>query len=140
MFQAASCLFTKMNPMLFGRLGFCLLVAAAAIAVGGGCQSKVDPDEELIAQLKHNEASQRVTAAVIIREMRPVPERFIKPLLEALNDNEQQVRQAAADALCEVGVAGRPYLTEIGKTSNEHFDPQVRMSLERAFQRINADQ
>ena len=140
MFQAASVLSINMTPMLFGRLGTWLVVAAAAMPLGGGCQSNADPDEELIVQLKHKDASQRVTAVVIIREMRPVPEKFIKPLLEALNDNEPHVRVAAADALSEVGIPGRPFLTEIGKTSNEHFDPQVRMSLERAFKRINADQ
>lgn len=126
--------------MLPGRLGFCLLVATAGLWFASGCQTTVDPEEELLLQLKHDDTNQRATATVIIREMRPVPEKFIKPLLEALNDNDPQVRQAAADALGEVGIAGRPYLTEIGKLSNEHFDPQVRVSLERAFARINADQ
>lgn len=126
--------------MLPGRLGFCLLVATAGLWLASGCQTTVDPEEELLLQLKHNDANQRATATVIIRELRPVPEKFIKPLLEALNDNDPQVRHAAADALGEIGIAGRPYLTEIGKLSNEHFDPQVRVSLERAFHRINAPQ
>ena len=126
--------------MLPGRLGFCLLVATAGLWIASGCQTTVDPEEELILLLKHKDAKQRVTATVIIRELRPVPEKFIKPLLEALNDNDPQVRQAAADALGEVGIAGRPYLTEIGNISNQHFDPQVRISLERAFNRINAPQ
>jgi HEAT repeat protein len=122
------------------RSGFCFLAVVAAISLASGCQKNVDPDEELLQLLKHNDSSQRVTAAVIIRDMRPVPEKFIKPLLEALNDNEPQVRQTAADALGEIGIAGRPFLTQIGQTANTHFDPQVRMSLDRAFQRINADQ
>lgn len=119
--------------------GVSWIITAGALLLAG-CQGKVDPEEQLIAQLKHNDVKERSAAAVLIRSMRPVPEHFIPPLLEALNDNDPQVRQAAADALGEVGNAGRPYLTDIGKLSNSHFDPQVRYSLERAFHNINTTQ
>lgn len=126
--------------MFSGRLGFCLLAAAAAFFVASGCETHVDPEEELLVQLKHKNAAERARAAQFIREMRPVPEKFIKPLIEALSDSDPEVRKAAADALNEVGIAGRPYQTEIGKLSNEHFDPQVRLALERAFNRLNEPQ
>jgi HEAT repeat protein len=126
--------------MVHGRLGFCLLVAAAGLLIAGACQTTIDPEEELLRQLKHGDVRERITAASLISGMRPVPEKFIVPLLEALNDNEPQVRQAAADALSEVGLAGRPHIVQIGKLSNEHFDHQVRHSLQNAFNRINAEQ
>jgi HEAT repeat protein len=126
--------------MFFGRQGSCFLVAAIVVALISGCQKHVDPDEELITQLKDADPRQRATATVIISEMRPVPEKFIKPLIEALHDGDPQVRLAAAQALAETGVAGRPYANEIIKIANEHFDAQTRIALERAIHRINADQ
>ena len=122
----------------FGRS--LLLLFALGLAASGGCGQKIDPEQELIAELSHVDLEPRRTAARFIREMRPVPAIYIEPLIKALNDNDPQVRQMAAEALGEAGVAARPFAEQLNKTSTDHFDPQVRFALERAVKRINAPQ
>ena len=121
----------------FGRLHLLLIALALAAA---GCGRTIDPDEQLIGELKHVDLETRRTAARYISAMRPVPEKYIQPLMNALNDNDPQVRQAAAEALGEIGIDGRPFVEQLNKTSTEHFDPQVRFALQPAVQQINSAQ
>lgn len=117
-----------------------LLLWMVAIATSAGCGKKIDPQAELLAELKHSDVEQRRTAVVLLREMRPVPEIYIPALIETLNDSDPQIRQAAADALGEAGIGARPVINDLAKISHEHFDPQVRYALQRAVQKISAAQ
>lgn len=116
------------------------LLCLCAIAGLCGCGKKLDPEQELIAELSHIEIEPRRTAVRQIRDMRPVPPKLIEALIKALNDNDPQVRQTAAEALGEAGIDGRPFAEQLNKTSAEHFDPQVRFALQRSVQRINSAQ
>jgi HEAT repeat protein len=117
-----------------------LLLSIVGLATIAGCGKKVDPQAELLAELTHNDLEVRRTAVVYLREMRPVPEVYIPALIQALNDNDPQIRQTAADALGEAGIGARPVINDLAKLSHEHFDPQVRYSLQRAVQKISAAQ
>jgi HEAT repeat protein len=117
-----------------------LLLLMVGVATMAGCGAPIDPQAELLAELKHNDVEQRRTAVVLLREMRPVPEMYIPALIEMLNDNDPQIRQVAADALGETGVGARPVINDLAKISHEHFDPQVRFALQRAVQKISAAQ
>lgn len=105
-----------------------------------GCSRTLNPDEELLSELTHKDVKHRRTAAVCIREMRPVPANYIPALLKALDDEDTEVRQSVAAALGEVGTEGRPYLNEIMKQANEHADTQVRVALQASAERINHSQ
>lgn len=117
-----------------------LLTVAISYAALGGCWKPINPEEELLTELAHKNLQQRRTAALCIREMRPVPEIYIPPLIKALDDPDPEVRQTAAEALGEVGTAGRPFLNELAKLSNEHSDTQVRVALQRSVEKINYSQ
>lgn len=116
------------------------LLCIVGLATIAGCGKKVDPQAELLSELKHNDLEHRRTAVVYVRELRPVPEIYIPALIEALNDNDPQIRQTAADALGEAGLGARPVINDLAKLSHEHFDPQVRYALQRAVQKISAAQ
>ena len=112
----------------------------AACLLLAGCWKSVSQQEELVAQLKHKDARQRRTAALLIRDLRPVPESYLVPLIQALNDSDPEVRLSAAEALGEIGGCGRSKLTELAKLSNEHQDPQVRFALQQSVSKINTSQ
>ncbi|WP_254513794.1 HEAT repeat domain-containing protein [Anatilimnocola floriformis] len=124
--------------MSFGR--FLLLLLTLGVVPLSGCGKQIDPEQELIADLKSTDVAPRRSAVRNMCDMRPVPAKFIPPLIAALNDNDPQVRQRAAEALGETGIAGRPFAEQLNKTSTDHFDPQVRFALERAVRKITAPQ
>ena len=116
-----------------------LIAAVVATGLAGclGCQKNVDPQQELLAQLQHPEPGRRLIAGTSIREMRPVPELFIRPLMEALNDQDASLRCLAAESLGEVGPIGHNYVNELVKIANNHFDHQVREKLQQSIQKIS---
>jgi HEAT repeats len=128
-----------MSMSSYCRRGSFLLILAISLSLCG-CWKNATPDDELMSELVHKDFKQRRTAALCIREMRPVPEIYIPPLIKALNDQDPEVRQTAAEALGEVGIAGRPFLNDLAKLSNEHNDTQVRVALQRSVEKINHSQ
>ena len=133
---------SKVSSYFSGGILLLVLLLTAAISYSflGGCWKPINPDEELMADLVHKNLQQRRSAALCIREMRPVPEIYIPPLIKALDDQDPEVRHTVAEALGEVGTAGRPFLNELAKISNEHSDTQVRVALQRSVDKINYSQ
>jgi HEAT repeat protein len=126
-------------PMLsFGHR--CLLLLIVGLAVTLGCGKTIDPQQELLTELTHTDVEQRRSAVFYLAAMRPVPEIYIQPLMQALNDNDPQVRQGAAEALGETGPGGRSVLNDLAKISHEHVDPQVRYTLQLSVKKISQSQ
>lgn len=134
------CKWNAYRAVLLAEVHRCLLLWIVAFVSIAGCGKEVDPQQELLLELTHNDVEQRRTAIVYLGGMRPVPEMYIQPLMQALNDNDPQVRLAAAEALGEAGMGGRAVLNELSKISHEHFDPQVRFTLQRSVQKISLSQ
>lgn len=115
----------------------CVLAAILYFTVSGGCGTATDPNDELLRHLHDQEISVRRTAARQISTLRPVPEKYVEPLIAALNDNDPQVRHTAAEALGEAGIGARPHVQQINELAATHFDPQVRFALQQAIYKIN---
>jgi HEAT repeat protein len=117
-----------------------IAVVAAPVLALAGCGEEIDSDQVVLKQLAHPNADERWNAVLSLRSLEPVPPQFVPSLLKALDDQDPRVRQAAAEALGELGASGRSQLNELTKLSNEHPDAQVRFALQQSVAKINRAQ
>ena len=54
--------------MFSGRLEVYITAVAISVAILAGCQVKIDPEEELIAKLKHKSQVERATAVGLLKQ------------------------------------------------------------------------
>ena len=112
-----------------------------ACILAGGCgepQRQIEVSGELVRGLQSDLADERLDAAVAIGEMPRVSDEVAAALLQVLEDEDAEVRLAAAKALASLGDNGHFYIDTLQQTYETERDPDVRRAYEESFAAIAA--
>jgi HEAT repeat protein len=114
-------------------LRFVLLLAVLA---GGGCGQK--STDELIADLKSSEERDRVIAVRLLPQRRGDTARTVPALMEALKDNEGDIRWSAAIGLGTLGESAKEAIPALQVALRDR-DRRVREAARVALSRIDPE-
>jgi HEAT repeat protein len=101
-----------------------------AVGAMGSCGPEAVPD--LLLLLRHHDLLFRHAAAYALGTIHPVAVDAAPALTEALSDPDRAVRQAAADALCEIGNAA-PNVVPVASLIKALQDPDEDVRLSAAL-------
>jgi len=121
------------------RHPYLLVALTLLLPLAFGCQQEAQ-ETILLRQLTNQNANQRWSAALAIRDSGVVASELIPPLVKALDDEDSRVRVAAAEAIGAAGPNAREHLPALVKLANSHQDLQVRAALNDAVIKINSPQ
>src|SRR5262249_28064314 len=114
-----------MRMLVVGCLG-CVLLTLDRLPASGQNASDV---EKLLAQLQAKDPGQRQVAAPELNKLGPEAGAAVPPLLEALKDNNAEVRQTATNVLGKIGKTAVPGLMKALQDENRLVRRQASIAL-----------
>jgi len=116
------------------RIHFVLLLGLLLV---GGC-SKQKSTSQLIADLKSSQERDRIVAVRLLGQREGEAAQVVPALIEALKDNEGDVRWSAAIGLGYFGDQAKEAIPALEEAQHDR-DPRVREGASVALSRINPE-
>jgi len=124
----------RMQRLLVGSIS---LLAAAILYLSQVASPPQHSLDLLLQQLQSPDRATRCLAVRGIRQHQYVAPELIPPLLDAVQDTDPNLREAAAEALAEVGRAGQVHLPKLTEIYAAEKNPRVQTSLRHTIERIS---